>query len=93
MSIVSFREIDNFQIGPIVRLYVSGSSGSGKTHFVCNLLKKRLFQFSRIYYYHPDFHQSEPTDWHKILSCEVILYIHLRTFNIKIGPQTAEITL
>ena len=72
MSIVSFREINNFQFGPIVRLYISGSSGSGKTNFVCNFLKKRLFEFSRVYYYHPDFHESEPTDWHLILPCDVI---------------------
>lgn len=72
MSIVSFREINNYQLGPIVRLYISGSSGSGKTQFVCNFLKKRLFDFSRIYYFHPDFHESEPTNWHSILSCEVI---------------------
>ena len=72
MATVSFREINDFKIGPIVRLYISGSSGSGKTKFVCNLLQKRLFDFSRVYYFHPDFHESEPTDWHSILRCEVI---------------------
>ena len=72
MATVSFREIADHQIGPIVRLYISGSSGSGKTKFVCNFLKKRLFEFTRIYYYHPDCQETLPTDWHSILSCEVI---------------------
>ena len=72
MTIVSFREIENVEFGPIVRLYISGSSGSGKTMFISMLLKAKLFEYSRVYYYHPDFHESHPTDWHSFLSCDVI---------------------
>ena len=72
MTIVSFREIENVKLGPIVRLYISGSSGSGKTKFISLLLNADLFNFSRVYYYHPDFHETQPTDWHNILSCQVV---------------------
>ena len=72
MTIVSFREIENVKLGPIVRLYISGSSGSGKTKFVSLLLNANLFDFSRVYYYHPDFHETQPTDWHNVLSCQVV---------------------
>ena len=72
MSIVSFREIKNVELGPIVRLYISGSSGSGKTKFISMFLQAKLFDYSRVYYYHPDFHESIPTDWHSTLSCDVV---------------------
>ena len=72
MTIVSFREIENVKFGPIVRLYISGSSGSGKTHFINMFLESKLFKYTRVYYYHPDFHESEPVDWHSSLSCEVV---------------------
>ena len=72
MTIVSFREIKNVELGPIVRLYISGSSGSGKTKFISMFLQAKLFDYSRVYYYHPDFHESEPVDWHSSLSCEVV---------------------
>ena len=72
MTIVSFREIENVKLGPIVRLYISGSSGSGKTKFISFLLNANLFNFSRVYYYHPDFHETQPTDWHSILPCQVV---------------------
>ena len=72
MSIISFKEIDNVKIGPIVRLYISGSSGSGKTYFIANFLKSQQFEFSRVYYFHPDFHECTPINWHTFLPQDVI---------------------
>ena len=72
MPIISFKEIDNVKIGPIVRLYISGSSGSGKTYFIANFLKSQQFEFSRVYYFHPDFHECTPINWHTFLPQDVI---------------------
>ena len=57
----------------IWRVFISGSSGSGKTHFAENLLKKKFFKFERIYYYHPDLQESFPTNW-KNNFAEPVLY-------------------
>ena len=57
----------------IWRVFISGSSGSGKTHFAEQLLKKKFFEFERIYYYHPDLQESFPTNW-KNHFAEPVLY-------------------
>ena len=57
----------------IWRVFISGSSGSGKTHFAEHLLKKKFFKFERIYYYHPDLQESFPTNW-KNSFAEPVLY-------------------
>ena len=56
------REIEKTQ-HDIWRVFISGSSGSGKTHFAEQLLKRKFFKFERIYYYHPDLQESFPTNW------------------------------
>ena len=47
----------------IFRVFISGSSSAGKTHFANRLLKENLFDFERVYYFHPDFHETAPVDW------------------------------
>ena len=61
---IRYREIPNFEFAKIFRIFISGSSSAGKTHFAKNLLKQDLLHFSRIYYYHPDFHEHSPVEWH-----------------------------
>ena len=61
---IRYREIENFQFAEIFRIFISGSSATGKTHFAKELLKQNIFKFSRIYYFHPDFHEHSPVDWH-----------------------------
>ena len=61
---IRYREIPNFEFAKIFRIFISGSSSAGKTHFAKNLLKQDLLHYSRIYYYHPDFHEHSPVEWH-----------------------------
>ena len=66
------REIQKTQ-QDIWRVFISGSSGSGKTHFAEQLLRKKFFKFERIYYYHPDLQESFPSNW-KDSFVEPVLY-------------------
>ena len=61
---IRYREIRNFKFSETFRIFISGSSATGKTYFAKALLKRNLFHFSRIYYFHPDFHEHSPVDWH-----------------------------
>ena len=45
------------------RVFISGCSSAGKTYFAHKLLKLKLFHFDRVYYFHPDFHETAPVDW------------------------------
>ena len=51
------------EFSEIFRIFISGMSSSGKTHFTYNLLKSGLFTFDRVYYFHPDFHETAPVNW------------------------------
>ena len=66
------REIEKTR-HDIWRVFISGSSGSGKTHFAEQLLKSKFFKYERIYYYHPDLQESFPTNW-KDTFTEPVLY-------------------
>ena len=45
------------------RVFISGSSSSGKTYFARQLLEAKLFKQSTIFYFHPDIEETFPTDW------------------------------
>ena len=47
----------------IWRVYISGSSSSGKTCFAEKLLNSSYINCERIYYFHPDIHEHEPVNW------------------------------
>ena len=64
LVMIRYREIKKFSFSEIFRIFISGSSATGKTYFAKALLKRNIFQFSRIYYFHPDFHEHSPVDWH-----------------------------
>ena len=57
-----FKEVE-LDFADIFRVFISGSSSAGKTYFAQQLLKERLFKFKRVYYFHPDFHETAPVDW------------------------------
>ena len=52
---------DNFP--NIWRVYISGSSSSGKTYFAKKLLDSSYINFKRIFYFHPDIHEDNPVSW------------------------------
>ena len=62
----------NCEFAPIWRVFISGSSSSGKTYFARQLLEAKLFDFERIYYYHPDIDEQNPTNWQSYLNEPVI---------------------
>ena len=72
MVIVRYREIPDLSFNPIFRIFISGSSESGKTHFSKLFLKRKLFNVSRIYYFHPDFYEDAPTNWQEELDMPVV---------------------
>ena len=51
------------QFPPVWRVFISGSSSSGKTYFAKQLLASRMFDYKRIYYYHPDLGEEFPVNW------------------------------
>ena len=59
---IKYREYE-WKFAEIFRIFISGMSSSGKTHFTYSLLKSGLFNFDRVYYFHPDFHEKSPVDW------------------------------
>ena len=71
MVLLRYREID-FNYAEIFRVYISGSSGSGKTHFAKKLINSSLFDIRRVHYFHPDFYESNPNDWPETISKDVI---------------------
>ena len=72
LVMIRYREISNFEFAKIFRIFISGSSSAGKTYFARTLLQQNLFQFSRVYYYHPDFHEHAPVSWHEELDKPVL---------------------
>ena len=72
MVVVRYREIPDLSFNPVFRVYISGSSESGKTYFAKQLIEKKLFKVSRVYYFHPDFHEDNPTDWQETLDVPVV---------------------
>ena len=49
----------------IWRVFISGSSASGKTFFTHQLIESGLIDFQRIYYFHPDIHENDPIQWNR----------------------------
>ena len=54
-------------------MLVSGSSGTGKTTFIENLIKSNKIdtEFSTIFYCYPYSLGEPPVDWHETLDCNV----------------------
>ena len=57
-----YKEVQ-LNFSDIFRVFISGSSASGKTYFARRLLEEKLFDFERVYYFHPDFHETSPVEW------------------------------
>ena len=59
---IKYREID-IDFGNLFRIFLSGSSGSGKTHFAYLFLSNNLINYDRVYYFHPDATVDRPVQW------------------------------
>ena len=59
---IRFKKVD-YEISNIVRAFVAGSSGAGKTTLIEQMLLSNLFPYKRVLYCHPDFHNEVPVNW------------------------------
>jgi len=59
---IRFKKVE-YEISNIVRAFVAGSSGAGKTTLIEQILSSNLLSFKRIIYCHPDFHNEVPVNW------------------------------
>ena len=91
----SFREMFkikqvNCEFAPIWRVFISGSSSAGKTHFARQLLETKLFEYERVYYYHPDIDETNPTNWENYLKVPVIYQVGLPSSQdlLELPPKT-----
>ena len=75
---LKYREVD-LKFADVWRVFISGSSSAGKTHFARELLKAELFKYNRIYYYHPDIQEDFPVDWSSHLSKPILYQANLPT--------------
>ena len=73
---LKYREVD-LKFADVWRVFISGSSSAGKTHFARELLKADLFKYNRIYYYHPDIQEDFPVDWSSHLSKPILYQANL----------------
>ena len=71
---IRYREISNFHFASIFRVFLSGCSASGKTFFAHQLLQSNMINYNRVYYFHPDFHETAPVYWHNTLKKPVLYH-------------------
>ena len=59
---IRIRELE-VSFEDIFRIYISGRASAGKTWWAKKLLETNLFKCERVFYYHPDFHETCPVKW------------------------------
>ena len=71
---IRFREISKID-SEIKRVFFSGSSSSGKTSLAKSLIEDKFFgsEVQRIYYFHPDFHETDPIEtWRETIHIPIL---------------------
>ena len=58
---IRYRDV-NINFAEVWRVFISGCSSAGKTHFAKQLLESNFIKCNRIYYFHPDIHETKPVD-------------------------------
>ena len=93
MSLIKAKPVEaNYP--DIWRVFISGSSSAGKTYFAKQLLASDLLEVKRIYYFHPDIHESFPIDWCDQFTTEIVCQAGLPTLDdIEQMPQQSVIVL
>ena len=70
-----FEIVENIHFAKPMRAIFSGSSQSGKTHLIGEILKyqKRIFgsEFSSVKYYYPEYLDECPVNWHTFLDIPI----------------------
>ena len=62
---IRIRELEvNFE--DIFRIFISGRASAGKTWWTKRLLETNLFKCERVFYFHPDFHETSPVKWESL---------------------------
>jgi len=88
---VNYHKIDVSFDYPF-RIFISGSSQSGKTYFARELLENNIFEskVQQVKYYHPDFLEERPVNWHETLAIPISYQTSLPTLDelCDIAPQT-----
>ena len=80
MSLIKAKPVEaNYP--DIWRVFISGSSSAGKTYFAKQLLASDLLEVKRIYYFHPDIHESFPIDWCDQFTTEIVCQAGLPTLD------------
>lgn len=93
MSLIKARIVDT-NYSDIWRVFISGSSSAGKTYFAKQLLASKLFDVKRIYYFHPDIHESFPIDWCNDSNTEIVCQAGIPTLeDINQMPKQSVIVL
>ena len=70
---IRYKTLSQYQFDFPFRVFVSGSSQSGKTYFAHKLLQHEVFtsKAKQVVYFHPDYLSTVPVTWHKTLSIPV----------------------
>ena len=93
MSLIKAKIVDT-NYSDIWRVFISGSSSAGKTYFAKQLLASKLFDVKRIYYFHPDIHESFPIDWCNDSNTEIVCQAGIPTLkDINQMPKNSVIVL
>ena len=89
---VNYQALETTKFAYPYRIFISGSSQSGKTYFARELLENSIFQrqVDQIKYYHPDFLEERPVNWHETLNIPVSYQTGLPSLDslCKIAPHT-----
>ena len=70
---IKVHESRRFEFENIFRIYLAGTTQSGKTTFCLNILKNELTKksISELYYYYPSCLDEPPVDWHNELDIPI----------------------
>jgi len=80
---VNYNTTETIKFDFPFRLFISGSSQSGKTYFARELLENDIFErrIEQVKYYHPDFLEDRPVNWHETLSIPISYQTGLPTMD------------
>jgi len=90
---IKHQIIESIKFDYPFRIFISGSSQSGKTYFARELLKNiNIFDHAvqRVKYYHPDFLTERPVNWHESLDLPISYQSGLPTMDelCNVAPHT-----